>query len=95
MPYNFSQIYIDTKKKELLGTDIKSYLNNGDFKIDERNDPRIFANNVKINQNVSEFNKANFTLCGYRKNDKCPLGQFNRLKCCTIVKKKQFITIMH
>ena len=25
--YNFSQIYIDTKSKELLGTDIKSYLN--------------------------------------------------------------------
>ena len=41
--YNFSQIYIDTKSKELLGTDIKSYLNNKSFKIDERNKPRIFA----------------------------------------------------
>ena len=86
--YNFSQIYIDTKKKELLGTDIKSYLNNRDFKIDERNDPRIFANNVKINQNVSEFNKANFTLCGYRKNDKCPPWTIQSTKMLHDSKKK-------
>ena len=34
--YNFSQIYIDTKKKEILGTDIKAFLNNQSFKINER-----------------------------------------------------------
>ena len=86
--YNFSQIYIDTKKRELLGTDIKSYLNNEGFKIDERNNPRVFANNVKINQDVSEFNKANFTLCSYRENDKCPPWTIQSTKMLHDSKKK-------
>ena len=36
---NFSQIYIDTKKKEILGTDIKAFLNQEDLKVDQRNKP--------------------------------------------------------
>ena len=48
--YEFSQIYIDTKKKEILGTDIKTFFNQNDFKIDKRNKPRVFANTIKINQ---------------------------------------------
>ncbi len=70
--YEFSQIYIDTKKKEILGTDIKAFLNNQNFKINKKNDPRIFANSVKINDQKSSFNKSIFTLCEFRKNDKCP-----------------------
>ena len=31
--YEFSQLYIDTKKKEILGTDIKAFLNQDDIKI--------------------------------------------------------------
>ena len=86
--YNFSQIYIDTKSKELLGTDIKSYLNNKSFKIDERNKPRIFANNVKIDKEITEFNKANFTLCNYRKDDKCPPWTIQSTKMLHDSKKK-------
>ena len=70
--YHFSQVYIDTKKKELLGVDIKTFINNSDFKIDSRNKPRIFSNTLKINKEKTTFNKSNFTLCDYRKNDKCP-----------------------
>ena len=40
--YEFSQTYIDTKK-EILGTDFKVYLNQEDFKINKKNNPRIFA----------------------------------------------------
>ena len=86
--YNFSQVYIDTKKKELLGTDIKSYLNSNNFKIDERNKPRIFANSVKIQNEISEFNKANFTLCDYRKNNKCPPWTIQSTKMLHDNKKK-------
>ena len=51
--YEFSQIYVDTKKKELLGTDIKAFLNSSDFKVNDNNDPRIFANTIKLtNQKV-------------------------------------------
>ena len=68
----FSQIYIDTKKKEILGTDIKSFLNQSDFKINRDNKPRIFANTMKINEENKQFNKSRFTLCDYRDQDKCP-----------------------
>ncbi len=70
--YLFSQVYIDTKKKEILGTDSKSYFNNSEFKIHPKNDPRIFSNTVKISSEKSSFDKAAFTLCNFRENDKCP-----------------------
>ena len=70
--YEFSQIYIDTKKKEILGTDIKAFLNHKDFKMNEKNKPRIFSNTIKLEDNKSQFNKSVFTLCDYRENDKCP-----------------------
>ena len=34
--YKFSQIYIDTKKREILGTDSKVFLNNDDFKLNKK-----------------------------------------------------------
>ena len=70
--YNFSQIFIDEKKREILGTDNKTYLNGSIFKIKEGNKPRIFANTVSIKNENTKFNKSIFTLCDYRKNDKCP-----------------------
>ena len=70
--YNFSQIYIDTQKKELLGTDIKTFINKDEFKINKENKPRIFANTIKMDNESTEFGKSNFTLCNYRKDDKCP-----------------------
>ena len=70
--YKFSQIYIDTKKKEIVGADIKAYLNKKEFKIYEENDPRVFANALNIQKEKKIFEKSIFTLCGYRENDKCP-----------------------
>ena len=70
--YEFSQIYIDTKKKEMLGTDIKAYMNHQDFKTNQKNDPRIFANSIKINDQKSSFNKSIFTLCEFSEDEKCP-----------------------
>ena len=48
--YEFSQIYIDTKKKEILGTDIKAFINDESLKTVPQNKPRIFANTVSINK---------------------------------------------
>lgn len=86
--YHFSQVYIDTKKKELLGVDIKTFINNSDFKIDSRNKPRIFSNTLKINKEETTFNKNNFTLCNYRKNDKCPPWTVQSTKMLHDRKKK-------
>ena len=70
--YNFSQIYIDTKKKEIVGADVRAYLNQEDFKIKKNNNPRVFANSVNFQKEKKTFEKNIFTLCGYRENDKCP-----------------------
>ena len=70
--YEFSQVYIDTKKKEIFGTDIKGFLNQSDFKIVPENKPRIFFIFLKINENFKKFNKGIFTVCDYRQGDKCP-----------------------
>ena len=86
--YNFSQIYIDTEKKEILGTDIKAFLNNDDFKVNNRNDPRIFANSMKSNEQISEFNKSVFTMCEYREGEKCPPWTLQATKMMHDNKKK-------
>ena len=90
--YKFSQIYIDTKKKEIIGTDAKAFMNQDDFKLDSRNKPRIFSNSIKISNNdESEFNKSVFTLCDYRSEDKCPPWEIRSSKCFMIIKRRQFI----
>ena len=86
--YEFSQIYIDTVKKEILGTDIKAFINNDKFKINPDNKPRIFANSVNINNQKSIYNKSIFTLCNYRKNDKCPPWSIQSTKMLHDNKKK-------
>ena len=74
--YNFSQVYIDTEKNEILGSDVSAYLDDEEFKIDKRNNPRILANTFSSNKDKSIFKKSVFTLCGYRINEKdedlCP-----------------------
>ncbi len=70
--YSFSQIYIDEKKREIIGTDIKAFLNQDSFKINEKNKPRVFANTINFKEGQSEFSKSVFTICDYRKDDKCP-----------------------
>ena len=89
--YNFSQVYIDTKKKELLGTDIETFFNEDKFKIDPRNKPRIFANTVSINKDKTTFDKSNFTLCDYRENDKCPPWLIQSSKMLHDSKKNYFL----
>ncbi len=70
--YKFSQIYIDEIKREIIGSDIKAYLNDSSLKFDKKNKPRIFANTVSINDKTSKFSKSVFTICDYRENNKCP-----------------------
>ena len=86
--YFFSQIYIDERKKEIIGTDAKSYLNQKSFKYDERNKPRVFSNVVNIKEDKTEFYKSNFTLCDYREKDKCPPWQMISTKMKHDKKKK-------
>ena len=70
--YNFSEIYIDEKKKKIIGSDVKSFLNQEDIKLNKNNEPRFFANTVVFSDNVSTLNKGVFTYCKNRENEKCP-----------------------
>ena len=90
--YEFSQLYIDTEKKEMIGTDSKAFMNEKSFKIDERNKPRIFSNSIKVKNKNTTFDKSVFTMCDYRKNDKCPPWSI-QAKMMHNQKKKQFIMI--
>ena len=86
--FDFSQIYIDTKKEEILGTDIKAFINDRSLRVNKRNKPRIFANNLSLNKEKKVFNKNIFTLCDYREKDKCPPWSIQSTKMLHDNKKK-------
>ena len=56
--YNFSQIYIDEKKKEIVGTDSRTFLNQEDFKINKDNKPRVFSNTINMYEQKTKFTKT-------------------------------------
>ena len=70
--YYFTEIYIDEKKRKIVGSDIRAFLNDGSFKYDPRNEPRFFANSATISEGDTVFNKAIFTACKNRDGNKCP-----------------------
>ncbi len=70
--YKFSQIYIDEKKKKVIGSDAKIFFNDNKMKADIRNNPRIFANSVSIDENTTSVQKGVLTYCKFRENNKCP-----------------------
>ena len=70
--YNFSEIYVDEKKRKIVGSDVRLFLNQKSLKIDNSNEPRIFANSINISGDKSMMDKGIFTFCKNRGKDKCP-----------------------
>jgi len=70
--YNFSEIYIDENKKQIIGSDVKAYLNQPGISANIDNDPRFFANTISLNEKTSTFEKGIFTYCKNEGKDKCP-----------------------
>ncbi len=70
--YLFSEIYIDEKKRKIVGSDVRSFFNYPGFKTDEKNEPRFFANSAFIDDEGTTFEKGIFTSCQNRKGEKCP-----------------------
>ena len=69
--YFLSEIYIDEKKRKLVGTDIKAFFESDEWKVDKRNEPRFFANSAIISKENIVFDKGVFTSCKNR-DGKCP-----------------------
>ncbi len=78
--FEFSQIYINEKTKEIIGTDAKAFFNQDDFKDNINNKPRIFSNTVNLGKTESQFIKSKFTMCNYRQKDKCPPWELSASK---------------
>ena len=70
--YLFSEIYIDEKKRRIVGSDVRSFFNDPTFKTNEKNEPRFFANSGFIDDKGVSFNKGIFTPCQNREGKKCP-----------------------
>ena len=60
--------YINTKSGKLFGKDVSMNFNNSSF--DEDNEPRLKANSITKDENITELTKGVFTTC--KKRDKCP-----------------------
>ena len=88
--YEFSQIYMNTKKKEILGSDSKFFINQSDFKIDNRNKPRIFSNSSKISKESSVFKKVFLHFVTIEKMTNVPWSIQSK-KCSMTVKENNLL----
>ncbi|MDA7606532.1 hypothetical protein N8726_02910 [Pelagibacteraceae bacterium] len=70
--YNFSEIYIDEKKRKIIGSDVKAFLKQDGISLSEKNEPRFFANTATMSENTNKFEKGIFTYCKNREDGKCP-----------------------
>tara|TARA_B100001057_G_scaffold430643_1_gene457516 strand:- start:15088 stop:17424 length:2337 start_codon:yes stop_codon:yes gene_type:complete len=70
--YKFNELYIDEKKKKIIGSDAKIFLNDRSLKADEKNNPRIFANSISIDEDSTSVQKGVLTYCAFREDEKCP-----------------------
>ena len=70
--YFFKEFYADTKKKEMIGSEVSAILDKGNFGLTEESDPRFVSNDIYMSKNKSDLSKAIFTVCKNRGKDKCP-----------------------
>jgi len=69
--YFFKEFHVDTKKKEMIGSDVSVILDQKNFGLTEKSDPRFVANDIFISKNKSNLSKGVFTACKKR-SGKCP-----------------------
>ena len=70
--YSFSEIYINTIKKKIIGTDAKAFLNKEAVSGNKNNEPRLFANTMLLSNNYNTIEKGIFTYCKDKGKDTCP-----------------------
>ena len=52
-------MHIDTKKKEMIGSDVSVILNQENFGVSSENEPRFAANSIFISKNKTDLSKYN------------------------------------
>jgi len=69
--YFFKELHVDTKKREMIGSDVSVVLDEENFGVSKENDPRFVANDIFVSKNKSDLSKGIFTICKKR-DEKCP-----------------------
>ena len=69
--YFFKEIYVDTQKKEMVGSEVSVILDQENFGLNKENDPRFVANDIFVSKNKINLSKGVFTVCKL-KEDRCP-----------------------
>jgi len=69
--YFFKELYVDTKKHEMIGSDVSVLFDQENFGLDEKSDPRFVANDILMTKNKSSISKGVFTVCA-KKEEQCP-----------------------
>ncbi len=69
--YFFKEIHADTKKKEIIGSDVSVILDQKNFGLNEKFDPRFVSNDIYFSKNKTDLSKGVFTVCK-KKDGKCP-----------------------
>ena len=69
--YFFKEVHIDTKKKEMIGSDVSVVLDQANFGLSEKSDPRFVANDIFVSKNKTILSKGVFTVC-QKRDGKCP-----------------------
>ena len=69
--YFFKEIHVDTKIKEMVGSEASVVLDQENFGVSPESDPRLVANDIFISKNKTDLSKGIFTVCKKR-DDKCP-----------------------
>ena len=69
--YFFKELHVDTKKKEIVGSEVSVILDQTNFGVSKESDPRFAANNIYMSKDKTDLSKGIFTVCKQR-NGKCP-----------------------
>ena len=69
--YFLKELYIDTKKNEMIGSDVSVILDQENFGVSKESDPRFVANDIFISKYKTDLSKGVFTVCKKR-DGKCP-----------------------
>ena len=69
--YFFKELHIDTKSKEMIGSDVSVVLDQENFGVSQESDPRFVSNDIFISKNKTNLSKGVFTVCKKR-DGKCP-----------------------
>ena len=69
--YSFKEIHVDTNTKEIIGSDVSVMLDQDNFGLNDKFDPRFVANDIYMSKNDINLSKGVFTTCKLE-GEKCP-----------------------